>query len=98
MQTCFSSDDTESLPIPCTIVVHDEDRHGSGRSWGFYSRRSHVESLLLVSPGMIVSLSLHVPGAAGIRIEQGLVTWSRPAEFGIQFTNESALRRERSTP
>lgn len=57
MQTCFSSDDPEYLPIPCTIVVHDEDRLGRGTIWGFYPHHCHVESDLLVSPGMTVSLS-----------------------------------------
>ena len=98
MQTCFSSDDPESLPIPCTIVVHDEDRLGSGTIWGFYPQRCHVESALLVSPGMTLSLSLHLPGAPGIRIERSLVTWSRPSEFGMQFVHDPTTgHHERGT-
>ena len=75
MQTCFSSDDPEDLPIAFTIVVHGEDRLGSGTIWVFYPRRCHVESDFLVSPGMIVTLSLRLPGAAGVKIERGCVTW-----------------------
>ena len=37
MKTCFSSDDPEYLPIPYTIVVHDEDRLGSGTLWDVLS-------------------------------------------------------------
>ena len=78
MQTWFSSDDPEYLPIPCTLVVHHEDVLGTGTVWGFYPHRCHVERDLLVSPGMAVSLSLHAPGAAGVRIEQGLMTLVSP--------------------
>ena len=59
MQTCFSSDDPESPPIPCTIVVHREELLASGTIWGFYPHRCHVESELPV-PGMTVSLFLHL--------------------------------------
>ena len=90
MQTYSSSHDPEYLPIPCTIVVQHEDLLGPGTIWGFYPHRCHVESDLPVSPGMTVSLSLHVPGAAGIRLEQGLVTWSRPSEFGVRFAPRAA--------
>ena len=85
MQTCFSSDDPEYLPIPCTIRIHDKDRLGSGTIWRFYPSRCHVESDLPIRPGMMVSLSVHLPGAAAIRIDRALVTWSRPSEFGLQF-------------
>jgi hypothetical protein len=99
MQTCFSSDDPEYLPIPCTIVLHHEDLIGSGTIWGFYPHRCHVESELLLSPGLTVSLSLHLPSAAGVRIERGLITWSRPSECGIQFQHDpSTWHSERTTP
>ena len=71
---------------------------GSGTIWGFYPHRCHVESELLVSPGMTLSLSLHLPGAPGIRIERSLVTWSRPSEFGMQFVHDpSTGHHERRT-
>jgi len=87
MQTCSSSDDSDYLPIPCTIIVHHEDLFGKGTIWGFYPHRCHVESDLLVSPGVTVSLSLHLPGASRVKLQQGLVTWSRASEFGVQFTH-----------
>ena len=97
MQTCFSSDDPEYLPIPCTIIVHQEDQLGAGTIWGFYPHRCHVESELPLSPGMTVSLSLHVSGTARIKLEQGLVTWATASEFGLEFRHGSTTRSERST-
>jgi hypothetical protein len=88
MQTCFSSDDPESLPIACTIVVHDEARLAPGTVWGFYPHRCLVESEFALSPGMIVSLSLHVPDAAAVRIDRGLVTWSGSSECGVQIQRD----------
>jgi hypothetical protein len=99
MQTCFSSDDPESLPIPCTIVVHDENRIGRGTIWGFYPGRCHVESEVVLSAGLVVSLSLHVPGAATIILHRALVVWSSRGEFGIRFAQEySTAKYERNTP
>ena len=99
MQTCFSSDDPEYLPIPCTIVVQHADLLGSGTIWGFYPGRCHVESDVPVGPGMTVSLSIHLPGAARVKLEQGLVTWARASEFGVQFTHGPVtMSHERSTP
>jgi hypothetical protein len=50
-------------------------------------------------PGFMVSLSLHVPGAAAIIIHRALVVWSRRGEFGIRFAHEySTAKYERSTP
>src|SRR5687768_11857289 len=99
MQTCSSSDDPDSLPIPCTIVVHDEDRIGRGTIWGFYPGRGHVESEVGLSPGVVVvSLSLHVPGAATIILHRALVVWSRPGEFGIQVTHAFSTAKYERTP
>ena len=65
---------------------------------GVLSYRCHVETDLLVSPGMTISLSVHLPGAAGVSIERGLVTWSRPSECGIQFLHDPSTRHyERTT-
>jgi hypothetical protein len=59
MQTCFSTEEAELLPIPCSVYVqHDEDIR-EGTVWAFYPQRCHVQSQLPVSPGMTVSLSLH---------------------------------------
>lgn len=86
MQMCSSSDGSNCLPIPCTIVILQEDLLGSGTVWGLYPHRCHVESPMLVCPGMTVSLSLHFPGTSGVKLQQGLVTWSCASEFGVQFT------------
>jgi hypothetical protein len=97
MQTCFSSDNPGTLPVPCTLVVHDEDRLGSGTIWGFYPHRCHVESQLTLSPGMTVSVSLHLGGNVRVKLEQGLITWARKSEFGLTFTpTSSATTGERS--
>ena len=94
MQTCFCSDNPEALPIPCTIVVHDEDRLGRGTIWGFYPHRCLVESELLLNPGMTVSLSLHLPGTSDVKLQQAPVTWSCASdlEFG---SHPSRLRPAR---
>jgi hypothetical protein len=90
MQTCFSSDDPDTLPVPCTLVVHDEDQLVRGTIWGFYPRCCHVESELAISPGMTVSVSLHLQGKVRVKLEQGLVTWAREKEFGLTFTPPSS--------
>ncbi len=98
MQTCFSGDDVEYLPIACTVYVHHEDMIGAGTVWAFYPHRCHVESQVPVFPGMTVSLSLQLPGAGRVKIEQGLVTWARASEFGLQFMQgPTVMSHERST-
>ena len=99
MQTCFSSNDPEYLPIPCTIVVHDEDLRGRGTIWGFSPRRCHVESELLLNPGLTVSLSLHLPGASDVKPQQVLVARSRASEFGVRFAHlPAATGDEQNAP
>jgi hypothetical protein len=72
---------------------------GTGRVWAFYPESCHVESSLSISPGMVVSLSLHLPGAARIKLMQGLVTWARKSEFGLRFLHGPAtMTQERNTP
>ncbi len=51
METCFSSDGSES-PLPCTIVLHDNDHLGPGTIWAFYPGRCHVESEVPIGPDM----------------------------------------------
>lgn len=97
MQTCFSSDDPEYLPIPCTIIVHQENQLGAGTIWGFYPHRCHVESEFPLTPGMTVSLSLHLVGNARVKLEQGLVTWTRATEFGLECAHAATTRSARST-
>lgn len=81
MHTPASPADIEDIPILGAI--------GTGRVWAFYPQRCHVESWLPVSPGMMVSLPLHLPDAARVKLENGLVTWARASEFGVQFLHGS---------
>lgn len=49
-------------------------------------------------PGMVVSLSLHLPGTARIMLEPALVTWARKTEFGLRFLHGPArMTQERTT-
>jgi hypothetical protein len=93
MQTS-STDDSEVLPIPCTVCLSAEGVIGTARVWAFYPNRCHVESWLQVSPGMMVSLSLHLPGAARVKLENGLVTWARASECGVRFLHGSRVMNE----
>src|SRR5512133_10814 len=77
MYTCCPSDDPETLPILCTIVVHDENVCATGTVWGFFPHRCHVESPIPLMPGMHVSVSLHLSATARVRLSPGVVTWAR---------------------
>jgi hypothetical protein len=85
MQTASGPSDGEDLPLSCTVCVSQVGMIGTGRVWAFYPESCHVECALSVSPGMVVSLSLHLPGTARIKLKQGLVTWARKTEFGLRF-------------
>lgn len=99
MQTPCPPVDLEDLPFSCTVCLSQEGMIGTGRVWAFYPESCHVESALLISPGMVVSLSLHLPGTARIKLEHGLVTWARASELGIQFLHDpSTPHHERTTP
>ena len=90
--------DLEDLPLPCTICLSHDGLIGTGRVWAFYPESCHVESPLSVSPGMVVSISLHLTGNTRIRLEEGLVTWVRTREFGLRFVRRPAtMHQERST-
>jgi hypothetical protein len=82
----FSTELFETPPVPCTMLVHDEELLGKGTVWGFYPHRCHVETDLRTSPGMSVSLWLHFPGTPRVKLPTGLVTWSCGSECGVQFT------------
>jgi hypothetical protein len=99
MQIPFSPDDVDDLPIPCTVCLSQEGMIGTGRVWAFSPESCHVQSALSMNPGMVVSLSLQLPGTARIKLEQGLVTWTRKSEFGLRFLRGPAtIYHERSTP
>ncbi len=89
MQAYSSIDERAVLPIPARVSVHHEESIGLGTVWASYPHRCHVESELLVSPGMAVFLSIPLPGTGRVRIEHGLVTWARGSEFGLQFSYDS---------
>ena len=91
MQVSFTQGDIADLPISCTVCLVQESVIGTGWVWSFDASRCQVQSPLLASPGMLVMLYLHLPSRAGIRVE-GLVTWARESEFGLQFTYPPALR------
>lgn len=97
MQTPFFRYDVDDLPIPCTVCLVQEGVTGMGKVWAFYPASCHVESALEISPGMMVSLTLHLPGRACINLKQGLVTWTWESEFGLRFVHAPATRHQDRT-
>ena len=98
MQTPCSPVDLEDLPHSCTVCASQEGLIGTGEVWAFYPESCRVESALSVSPGMVVSLSVHLAGSTRIKLEPGLVTWARKTEFGLRFLHGPAtIHQERTT-
>ncbi len=64
MQTCSSLENPEDLPIPCMIAVHEADGPIDGAIWAFYPHRCLAESQYPLTPGMPVSLTLHLSESA----------------------------------
>ena len=60
MQSCFSSAQSEALPICCTISILQENRLIAGIIWGFYPHHCQVETEYPLIPGMTVSLTMRV--------------------------------------
>lgn len=90
MQTCFLADESEDLPISCTIAVHQTARLMAGTIWGLCPpslSRGKLNFLLLP---MFVSLSLHLSATMQVRLVAGRVTWARAKEYGIAFSRSSA--------
>ena len=77
-------------------VTGRHDWNGTGL--GLLSRVLSCGERPLTQPtGMVVSLSLHLPGTARIKLKQGLVTWARKTEFGLRFLHGPAtMHQERS--
>ena len=90
MPTPCPPDDLENLPLTYTVCLSHEGTIGTGRVWAFYPESCHVESALLISPGMVVLLSLRLPGTAHLKLKAGLVTWARKTEFGLRFLHGPA--------
>ena len=73
----------------CTLCLVQEGVIGTGWLWELSPARGLVQSALLASPGMVVKMSLQIPGVALIRLE-GLVTWARESEFGMEWLHSPA--------
>lgn len=84
MHTSLSRHSVSDLPIACTLCLVEEGVIGTGWLWELSPARGLVQSALLASPGMVVKMSVQIPGVALIRLE-GLVTWARASEFGIEW-------------
>lgn len=84
MQTSWVSHGLSDFPIACTLCLAQEGVIGTGWLWELSPTRGLVQSVLLGSPGMVVKVSVQIPGVALIRLE-GLVTWARASEFGIEW-------------
>ena len=94
MHTSWSSRDISDFPIACTLCLVQESVIGTGWVWELSPTRGLVQSALVASPGMVVKVSLQIPGAALIRLE-GLVTWARESEFGMEWLLSHASLREK---
>ena len=84
MDTSFFKDDVAHLPISCTLCLIQEGVIGPGWLWGLSPTRGLVQSSLYASPGMVITVSVQGPGTPLIRRE-GLVTWARESEFGMEW-------------
>ena len=97
MQTAYFPGHVTDLPIGCTLCLAHEGVMGPGWVWTCSAARCYVQIPLLASPGMVVLLSLQLPGTARIRME-GLVTWARESEFGMEFlSGHSTMNQETFT-
>ena len=83
-------DDSDDLPILCTLALHQDETLIAGTIWAFYPHRCHVETERPLTPGMVVSLVLHLSTSARVRLGLGIVTWARAQECGIAFPHSSA--------
>lgn len=85
-----------NFPIACTFCLMQEGIICTGWLWELSPARGLVQSPLLASPGMVIKVSLQIPGVALIRLE-GLVTWARESECGIEWLRGPAAVREKGT-
>ena len=89
MDTSCFNDDLADLPISCTLCLVQEGVIGPGWLWELSPTRGLVQSSLYASPGMMMTVSVQVPGMPLIRRE-GLVTWARESEFGMEWLHSPA--------
>ncbi len=94
MDTLLLLDDLTDLPISCTLCLVQEGVIGTGWLWELTPTRGLIQSALLASPGMVVKVSLQMPGTALIRLE-GLVLWARESECGMEWLLSHAALMEK---
>jgi hypothetical protein len=94
MHTSWSSHGVSDFPIACTLCLVKESVIGTGWLWELSPTRGLLQTALLASPGIVVKVSLQVPGTTLIRLE-GLVTWARMSEFGIEWLHGHAALAEK---
>lgn len=94
MHTSRSSRGLSDVPIACTLCLLQESAIGTGWLWELSPTRGLAQSALVASPGMVGRASLQMPGVPLIRLE-GLVTWARESEFGMEWLLSHAALREK---
>ncbi len=97
MQSFSIHSDLSDLPISCTLCLVQEGLIGIGWLWDLSPTRGLVQSSLFASPGMVIKVSVQIPGTARVRME-GLVTWARESEFGMEWLHSfTAMDEEEVT-
>lgn len=89
MHTSLSRHSVSDFPIACTLCLVEEGVISAGWLWELSPARGLVQSALLASPGMVIKVSVQIPGVALLRLE-GLVTWARASEFGMEWLHSPA--------
>jgi hypothetical protein len=94
MDTSLFDDDVADFPVSCTLCLVQEGVIGTGWIWELSPVRCLIQSSLFASPGLVVKLSLQMPATAQIRME-GLGTWARESEFGMEWLRRPAVMNEK---
>lgn len=94
MPISWPSQGFSDFPVACTLCLVHEGVIGTGWLWELSPSRGLVQSALLTSPGMVVKMSVQIPGVALIRLE-GLVTWARVSECGLEWLRGSTAMMEK---
>ena len=97
MHTSLSRHSVSDFPIACTLCLVEEGVISTGWLWELSQARGLVQSALFASPGMVIKVSVQIPGVALMRLE-GLVTWARESEFGMQWLRRPAVVSEKERP
>lgn len=69
-------------------------RHWTGWLWELSPTQGLVQSALVAGPGMVIKVSVQIPGVALMRLE-GLVTWARVSECGLEWLYGPAALTEK---